>query len=206
MSQFYIETGLLKTLIEGDSGNGKPYGAFYGRGYAQLTWLVNYKEYGKYKDLPNTGNSSYMDSRINSTSIHAIDSGGQLENWSPRYDPNIIGANLHHAAESSGLFWISKSFRGKKNINRVCDLAFDQTSVAFICWLINGGNAGYANRQQFAFYLKNMLLDALPLTGEITTPYPPLFPSSNPSVCASFPPTIISFTKSTNVNYEKQLP
>ncbi|WP_255992056.1 M23 family metallopeptidase [Chitinolyticbacter albus] len=206
LAQVYIETGLLRTLFEDGRGRRYVYGAFYGRGYHQLTWAGNYEQYGKYKGIPNQRAPVYSDTRITLTSTHAKDSGGTTMNWSPRYDPAIVGENTAHAAESSGFYWVSKSFRRRTNINRACDLAFNQTSLAFICWLINGGGNGYADRQQFAKYLANMLFDAPPLTGSETYRYPPLEPPADPPLCRTFPPTEVVYTLNGTVNYVAQRP
>jgi hypothetical protein len=203
LAQIYIETGLLRTMTEDDLGNGHAYTAFYGRGYNQLTWAGNFKIYGDFKALPNHA-GAYTDRRITATSTHAIDSGGATMRWAPRYDPNIVATDLTHSADSSGMFWVSKSFRGRKNINRVSDLAFTPTSVAFTCWLINGGGAGYANRQQFGKYLSNVLFDEPLLTGSIAFTYPPLSPAGNPALCVSFPPAIVPFTQNGTAHYDKQ--
>jgi hypothetical protein len=206
LAQIYIETGLLSTITEGGQGAGHLYTAFYGRGYNQLTWAANYLQYGKFKAIPDYAGPAYSDQRITAVSNHAVDSGGALMRWHPRYDPDIVAEDLDHAAESSGMYWVSKSFRGKKNMNRVCDLPFDPTTVAFNCWLINGGNAGYRNRQQFAKYLENVLLDTSPRSGIASFTYPPLTPPPNPTLCLSFPPAYIQYTLSDTVYYDKQTP
>jgi hypothetical protein len=206
LAQIYIETGLLRTVEEDSRGRGHLYAAFYGRGYKQLTWAGNYRQYGTYKAIPNIASPTYVDSRITPTSQHAKDAAGTTFQWHPRYDPDIVATDLNHAAESSGMFWVSKSFRGRKNMNRVCDLPLDPASVAFNCWLVNGGNAGYANRQQFAKYLENVLFDYPTRTSAEILRYPPLTPPGNPSLCASFPPINIPFTASVTVHYVRQIP
>lgn len=206
LAQIYIETGLLRTITEDGSGNGHLYGPFYGRGYNQLTWAGNYEIYGVFKSLANKNNPSYVDARITGVSKHVRDSGGALIQWFPRFDPQIVGADLWHAADASGLYWVSKSFRGKKNMNRVCDLPFDAISVAFNCWLINGGGAGYANRQQFAQFLHDMLFDETPKIDSVQFSYPPLTPSGNPTLCKTFPPTLILMSIKSTVHYDKQIP
>ena len=76
-------------------------------------------------------------------------------------DPNGAKRNNYEAAESSGVYWISKSFRGKKNLNRVCDLenSISVHNVAFVCWCVNGGDNGHSERQGFVRFLANILLD-----------------------------------------------
>lgn len=204
LAQIYIETGLLSLMNEGGAGANKLYGPFFGRGYKQLTWAGNYKAYGVYKSIADQANPTYSDPRVTTHSMHAIDSGGQLMLWSPRYDPAIVSNDLTHAAESSGFYWVTKRFRGRANMNRVCDLPITPTTVAFNCWLINGGSNGYANRQQFAQYLINVLLDRPRLTGSSNFSYPPLSPANNPSLCATFPPTEIAYTLNGTVHYDLQ--
>ncbi|TCS32894.1 peptidase M23-like protein [Paucimonas lemoignei] len=206
LAQIYIETGLLALMNEGGAGANHLYGAFYGRGYKQLTWAGNYKKYGAFKAIPDQANPVYGDARITATSTHAIDSGGQVMRWAPRYDPAIVSNNLTHAAESSGFYWVTKTFRGTRNMNRVADLSFSPTSVAFNCWLINGGGNGYAHRQQFAKYLADVLLDSPPLAGSVQFTYPPLTPPQNPSLCQTFPPTEIPYTLNGTVHYDRQVP
>jgi hypothetical protein len=193
-------------VIEGGTGAGHLYGAFYGRGYNQLTWAGNYRLYGAFKNLALQTTPTYVDARITAASAHAKDSGGQTMQWAPRYDPDIVGTDLTHGAESSGVFWVSKSFRGRKNMNRVGDLAFDPSSVGFCCWLINGGGAGYANRQQFAQFLADVLFDDVPRSGSVRFTYPPLSPAGNPALCQTFPPATVAFTASETVHYDKQIP
>jgi hypothetical protein len=206
LAQIYIETGLLRTVSEDGGGIGLAYGAFYGRGYNQLTWASNYETYGIYKGIASQVVPSYVDTRVTATSTHAKDQTGQLIQWAPRYDPQIVESDLGHAAEASGLYWVSKSFRGRKNMNRVCDIPFSPSSVGFNCWLINGGGNGYANRQQFAKFLADVLFDLPPQSGVVQFRYPPLNPPGNPALCQSFPPQEVAYTSTGTVNHEKQIP
>ena len=204
LAQIYIETGMLSLMNESGMGHNKDYDAFYGRGYLHLTWSGNYKAYGNYKMLQNhTGN--YSDNRITATSTHLIASGGERIKWFPRYDPCSISTQ-HHAGDSSGFFWITKHFRGRSNINRVADLPYSLTTVAFICWLINGGNTGYPNRIQYAKYIANVLFDDAWQTGIVNYQYPPLSPAENPTLCAHFPPVEVPLTQNGSLNYERQIP
>jgi predicted chitinase len=206
LSQIYIETGVLQLMEEGGSGSGHQYGAFYGRGYMQLTWPSNYSAYGAFKNIANKANSNYSDRRISGTSTHIWSDGATAQQWHPRFDPNVVGTDLLHGAESSGFFWISKSFRGTKNINRVCDLGATPTTVAFISWLVNGGGNGYDYRQQYAAYLSNFFADDVPKIGSINLRYPPLAPSGNPTLCRNFPPTEVPYTQQLTVMYDRQIP
>jgi len=174
IAQILNETDKLITLSEYNAGVGKPYDAFFGRGYHQITWPLNYVIFGAWRNMPNhTGN--YSDARITQTSLHYKDgvpppppgsppgTPPPLPNfiWYPRFDPVIVERNNYEAAESSGVFWISKSFAGRKNLNRVCDL-HDPTNVhnvAYVCWCVNGGDNGHSERQGFVRFLANILLD-----------------------------------------------
>ncbi|MFC3626837.1 hypothetical protein ACFOKJ_11955 [Vogesella amnigena] len=104
LAQIYIETGMLRTISEDGNGNNKPYDAFFGRGYLQLTWLKNYKDYGTYKKIPNITNQNYNDHRINQTSHHLTANGGTSVIWWPKYDPSIISTDQNHAGEASGFY------------------------------------------------------------------------------------------------------
>jgi len=206
LAQTYIETGILSLMSEGGAGHGKPYGPFYGRGYLQLTWPVNYEAYGHFKRLPNISSSIYSDSRISNTSTHEWVGGSPQQRWFPRFDPSRVASDLTNAAESSGMFWVSKHFRGTTNINRAADLGVAPSVVAFISWLINGGTAGYANRQQFASMLRRVLTDETSIVYQDTITYPPLAPPANPTLCQTFPPATVAETLSIQVNYVPQVP
>jgi hydroxyethylthiazole kinase len=206
LAQAYIETGILSLINEGGTGHERPYGPFYGRGYLQLTWPSNYDEYGAFRLLPNISGSTYSDSRITATSTHEWSTGAPPRRWFPRYDPARIASNLTDAADSSGMFWIAKHFRGKTNINRAADLGVGPAIVGFISWLINGGAAGYANRQQFAALLRRVLADDTSNVHEETICYPPLTPPGQPALCHTFPPETVAATSTIQVNYVPQIP
>ncbi|MCY1301608.1 hypothetical protein D9M70_512300 [compost metagenome] len=206
LAQIHIETGLLRTTSEDGRGAGKLYGPFYGRGYHQLTWAGNYRKYGEFKGLPAQIQPSYYDPRITANSSHARDSNGELLRWAPCYDPEIVAQSPRHSADSSGFYWVTKTFRGTRNINRVCDLGVTPSEVGFISWLINGGGTGYANRQQFAKYLWNVLSCDPYLTGTAQFSYPPLSPPGNPKLCLTFPPAQIPYATHGEVNYVRQVP
>jgi hydroxyethylthiazole kinase len=206
LAQTYIETGILRLISEGGSGQGKSYGPFYGRGYLQLTWPGGYDDYGKFRSLPHMTGSTYSDPRITTTSTHEWSSGGSSHRWFPRYDPSRVASSLDDAAESSGMFWVGKHFRGKTDINRAADLGVTPLVVGFISWLINGGAAGYANRQQFAALLFRVLGDDTSEATHETISYPPLTPQGQPALCHSFPPVPVSATSTIQVNYARQIP
>ncbi|WP_164002586.1 M23 family metallopeptidase [Pyxidicoccus caerfyrddinensis] len=203
LAQIYIETGLLGVMTEGGQGQTYAYGAFYGRGLMQLTWPFNYAGYGSYRKLPDqTGTATYVDSRITATSTHLWESGGTNQQWGPRYDPHVVGTQVQHSAESGGYFWVSKTFRSTRNINRACDLGLGVNHVGFISWLVNGGGNGYRQRHQYARYVANILLDEVPRTGTEEWAYPPLVPA----LTATFPPGSPANTQTVTVNYAPQVP
>lgn len=57
-------------------------------------------------------------------------------------------------------------------MNRVADCHYDEISIGFNCWLLNGGGNGYKERQEYAKYLQNILLDDELKTGEENYKYP----------------------------------
>lgn len=203
LAQIYIETALLGTMTEFGRGRSYVYDAFYGRGLMQLTWAGNYDRYGQYKGLANqTGTPHYTDNRITSTSTHLWEAEGARRVWSPRYDPDVVGTQSEHSGESAGFYWVSKSFRGTKNINRVCDLGLGGNHVGFVSWLVNGGSNGYQERQQYARYVRNVLLDEAPLTGTETWRYP----SRTNALTGTFPPGNPPANQSVQVNHARQSP
>ncbi|MFM0338795.1 hydroxyethylthiazole kinase [Paraburkholderia fungorum] len=206
LAQVHIETDILRTMAEDSSGNGRVYGPFYGRGYLQLTWPLNYDAYSRYRSIPNNAVLSYADHRITATSAHIWANGGATQRWSPRFDPKIVATDFVHAAESSAMYWLAKTFRGKHNINRVADLGTSPAVVGFISWLVNGGGHGYVNRQQFASLLAEVLLDQPPRTDTGTLNYPPLSPPGNPFLCSTFPPAAVPSTQTVTVTYAAQKP
>jgi predicted chitinase len=205
LTQVHQETGLLQFASEIGRGATATYGPFYGRGYLQITWPSNYAKYGKFKSMPDQVNPVYADTRINTTSKHS-DVDGSTDTWAPKYDPEIVSRDLMHAADSTGMYWVSKKYRSTSNINRICDLPFDSISVAFICWLTNGGANGYKNRHRYAAHLKNVLFDFPSFQGSTNLRYPALNPASNPLLCRTFPPTPVPLTESQPIQYEKQRP
>ncbi|WP_449493232.1 peptidase M23 [Caballeronia sp. M23-90] len=206
LAQTFIETGILRTLIEDSRGRDQQYGPFYGRGYLQLTWPKNYDSYRKYRCLPDCVSASYSDPRITEASKHVWAGGETAHKWSPRWDPDAVSTNVGHAAHSSGMFWMAKTFRGTSNINRAADLGSSPSIVGFISWLVNGGSNGYAERQQFAALLNNVLGDKrISLSKEVLN-YPPLLPPGQPILCRTFPPTVTSSSMSLIVSYAPQIP
>jgi hypothetical protein len=206
LAQTYIETGVLRTVNEDSLGRGHVYGPFYGRGYLQLTWPVNYERYKKFRCIADHGAKHYFDPRITPTSTHAWADGDLAKRWAPFYDPHIISTDLTHAAESSGLFWVSKTYRRTHNINRVADLGISPVAVGFISWLVNGGATGYVNRQQFAAITGRVLLDAVDRASRETLTYPLLLPVSSPAFCRTFPPTASPLTQTIFFDYVPQIP
>ncbi|WP_028205841.1 M23 family metallopeptidase [Paraburkholderia nodosa] len=206
LAQTYIETGVLRTMMEDSLGHGHAYGPFYGRGYLQLTWPVNYEKYKKFRCIATHGAGSYADPRITFTSTHVWADGDSAKRWSPLYDPQVVATDLAHAAESSGMFWVSKTFRHTHNMNRAADFGVSPLVVGFISWLVNGGGAGYVNRQQFAALLERVLLDTVGRPSHEVLAYPPLLPASSPVLCRTFPPTTVPFSQTVSFDYVPQTP
>ncbi len=206
LSQAYIETGGLRTMREDSRGGGHAYGPFYGRGYLQLTWPINYEGYGNYRHVPLHGSPSYIDPRITLASTHEWADGASVKRWVPLYDPEIIATDLIHAAESSGMYWVAKSFRKTNNMNRAADLGTSPAVVGFISWLVNGGGNGYIDRQQFSVLLGHVLLDTVHYVSHEVWRYPPLSPLSNPALCRTFPPATVPFSQSIIINHVPQVP
>jgi predicted chitinase len=201
LAQVFIETDLLNTFTEYSQGNGYPYGAFYGRGLMQLTWAKNYAAYGGFRQLPNHA-APYADSRVTATSTHVWEAQGSNQRWAPRYDPQLIATNDYAAGDSGGFYWVSKSFRGTKNINRVCDLGAEARLVGYASWLVNGGGNGYRERQLYFAYVINEVLDEPRLTGNHNWSYPAL----GAALTGAFPPGSPPNGSSVQVNYERQIP
>ncbi|WP_104656418.1 M23 family metallopeptidase [Ralstonia insidiosa] len=145
------------------------YTAFYGRGIMQLTWAGNYRDYGDFRALANHV-GAYVERltpanpRITATSRHYTanpSDNGQLIQWSPRFDPDIVGEDNHAACDSGGFYWVSKSFSEGLSINRVCDRGYSAENVGFINRLVNGGGNGYYERQAYSVYILRMLTDSI---------------------------------------------
>jgi predicted chitinase len=205
LAQIYIETGILRIVSEGREPNNSVSGAFYGRGYMQLTWVINYERYGIFKSIPSNHAGTYLDRRITKDSLHNFDAKRTHARWYPRYDPKLVSENLYHAAESSGFYWVSKHFSGLENINRACDLEFNTLTVGFVCWLVNGGGNGYPERQQFAKYLENVLFDAPPISVRTEFTYPPMSPGKTPIFCRTFPPNQVVNSIKGHVDHDRQI-
>lgn len=214
LAQIYIETGLLRTLVEGGRGAPNPaipkaqyYAAFYGRGYMQLTWASNYEDYGAYRGLT-THAGTYADHRITQVSTHIwSDFNPQTEQpvrrqWAPRYDPEIVATDEFSSADSGGYYWISKKYRGMSDITRVADMGLEPRAVGFISWLVNGGGNGYAERQGFARYIYNILGDEPRIKGIQAHLYPRL----SPALTGTYPPGNPANTQTIRVDYAPQVP
>jgi hypothetical protein len=143
---------------------------------------------------------------LTSMSIHVWTDGAPIKRWAPSYDPEIVAAELDHAAESSGVFWSAKSFRGTRNSNRAADLGASPSIVGFISWLINGGGAGYRERQQYAVTLEHILLDTIRRANREALRYPALTPPSHSLLCSAFPPIAVPFSQSITIDYAPQVP
>jgi hydroxyethylthiazole kinase len=174
LAQVYVETGLMRVVVEGNYGKNHVYGSFYGRGIMQLTWAGNYASYGKYRNFPPVATTAYVDTRnssdpITSTSEHewqppTTDKQKVVHHdrkkWAPRYDPSLVATNPFSACDSGAYYWVTKHYTGLSNINRLVDTGFNTDTVGKTCVLINGGNNGYNERQGYAAYLYRFLSDA----------------------------------------------
>jgi len=178
LAQVMLETDKWQTMVEYGRGATNArlpmtqyYAAFYGRGIMQLTWAGNYASYGSYRSFGNH-NGAYTDARITATSTHYWDDPterdaqgriirvvGAPQTWSPRYDPETISQSQHDACDSGGFYWASKSHNRQRDINRVSDRAFDESSIGRISILVNGGGNGYYERQAYARYAFRSLSD-----------------------------------------------
>jgi len=160
------------------------YTAFYGRGIMQLTWIGNYRDYGRYRSntaLQNnvgayTERLTPSNPRITQTSRHWT--GNPAENgvqivWGPNYDPDIIATDPFNACDSGGFYWVSKHHGGNVNINRVCDRVFEPASVGRVNILVNGGGNGYYERQAYAAYIYRHLSDSTESAVEVLLSPPP---------------------------------
>lgn len=157
------------------------YSAFYGRGIMQLTWAGNYREYGEYCAIDDHV-GPYMERltpgapRIKSDSRHYTyhpEDNGQLLQWAPRYDPDIVGENAFHACESGGFYWVSKQFSLGMNMNRVADLPYSAGNVARLNRLVNGGGNGFYERQAYTVFIMDKLCDEIPPENTIIVNRPP---------------------------------
>lgn len=143
------------------------YAAFYGRGVMQLTWAGNYRDYGVFSAAPNHA-GPYVERltpaspRITSTSRHYTfhpNDHGQLMQWAPRYDPDIIGEDPFYACDSGGFYWVSKLFSEGNGINRVADRQYSASNIGMINKMVNGGGNGYYERQAYTVFALDKLLD-----------------------------------------------
>ncbi|WP_428828242.1 hypothetical protein ACLIKD_10225 [Azonexus sp. IMCC34842] len=185
LAQVYIETGCMRLLSEGGSGNPNPalpmtqyYAAFYGRGLMQLTWAGTYADYGKFRGFSDHA-GAYGDQRITATSTHdwAAPTAGpnhtlvrDQRRWAPRFDPGVIASNRYNASDSGAFFWVQKHFTGTSNINRLADQGLTTELVGRMSILVNGGGNGYNERLQYAAFIERFRgdgVDASP-TGTIT--------------------------------------
>lgn len=149
----------------------KYYTCFYGRGIMQLTWAGNYRDYGRYKAIPNH-NGAYLERmtgvvpRLTMSSEHALsgpDKAGSIKYaiWYPRYEPDMIATNPFYACDSGGYYWVSKPFNKGININRKCDEGNSPAVVHSVNILVNGGWNGYFDRQAYFKYIYGILSDLI---------------------------------------------
>lgn len=201
LAQVFLETDLLNTLSEYGLGAGHAYGAFHGRGLLQLTWACNYASYGKFRAFSNH-EGVYADRRVTARSVHPWDSGGAGVRWHPRYDPSLVGSDEYSAGDSAGYFWVSKTFRAYRNINRASDLGVSPGVVGYISWLINGGGNGYRERQMYFSFIANELLDNPRKAGSEVL----RFPALSHALTQAFPPGNVALDDSVEVSFDRQIP
>jgi hypothetical protein len=84
------------------------------------------------------------------------------------YDPFIT---IHYACDSGGFFWVSKTFFGTMNINRVSDRNYSPTNVKDINRYVNGGRNGRFDRQTYSAYMFRYLTDDTATTTTIAWTY-----------------------------------
>jgi hypothetical protein len=183
LGQSYIETGLLRTAVEGGqgsgtSGNAPYYTAFYGRGLMQLTWPTLYDDYGKFRAFASNTSGHYVDPRITAASTHhwsgppTVDSHGHVHvdkrQWYPRYDPDLVASNQYNACDSAAFFWVWKHFMGAFDISRLADGAITTETVGRMSVLVNGGGNGYDDRQQYSAFVSRYRDDTTDTTMSTT--------------------------------------
>ena len=84
----------------------------------------------------------------------------------------------------------------------VAVLGLKSNHVGFVCWLINGGSNAYEERQASSRYIACVLDDAAWKFGRIGEPYAAI----DSHLVAKFPPNEVVETKSTKVDYARQIP
>jgi len=151
----------------------------------QLTWASAYDAYGDFTAQPTNSGAYVGESRITQTSTHYWDDPtkrdahghiigiiGTRKQWAPRFNPNILATNSHAGCDSGGFFWIWKHHDHTRNISRVADLGFLDTTIDRVNKLVNGGSFGYFERFAFSWYTRNIFTDWIPENMEFTTPTP----------------------------------
>ncbi|QCT20212.1 hypothetical protein FEM41_11400 [Jejubacter calystegiae] len=93
--------------------------------------------------------------------------GGELFQWYPRYDPDIVAEDKYTSCDSGGFYWVSKVHRRKISINRIADGDFTADNVGLVNRLVNGGTNGYYERQAYSKFIELYLLDGLNVSASV---------------------------------------
>lgn len=110
------------------------YAPYIGRGLIQITWQDKYDAYREYCLLPTT------------------------------FNIELIATDQHHAGNSSGFYWVSKSFYDPlqieaSNLSRLTDFGIDADAIGKLCLWINGGGNHYDHRHIHTFFITRVLND-----------------------------------------------
>lgn len=119
--------------------DGARYAPYIGRGLIQITWQDKYDAYREYCQLPVT------------------------------FDVELVAADQHHAGNSSGFYWVSKSYYEPhgvevSNLSRLADMGVDTDSIGRLCLWINGGGNHYDHRHIHTLFV-GRIFDDLPGEG-----------------------------------------
>ncbi len=115
--------------------DGARYAPYIGRGLIQITWQDKYDAYREYCLLPAS------------------------------FNIELIATDQHHAGNSSGFYWVSKSFYEPHgieafNLSRLADLGIDTDSIGRLCLWINGGGNHYDHRHIHTIFIDSVLGDS----------------------------------------------
>lgn len=112
------------------------YAPYIGRGLIQITWQEKYENYIEFANLPKN------------------------------FDIELIATDQHHSGNSSGFYWISKSFFEPKNTRKtnltiITDLGLDTDTIGKLCLWINGGENHYAHRHIHTIFISKITNDSV---------------------------------------------
>jgi hydroxyethylthiazole kinase len=110
------------------------YAPYIGRGLIQITWQDKYDAYRAYCLLPTT------------------------------FNIELIATDQHHAGNSSGFYWVSKTFyepsgTQTSNLSRLTDLGITTDAIGKLCLWINGGGNHYDHRHIHTLFITRVLGD-----------------------------------------------